>query len=95
MRLRAVRRGDYGNPDRAWAPEGFAGTEAPRRAIRARIEHGRAGAGAAEESREMHRSFGDPAHTPGLDHEARAVPCIDTRRKAGPGTMALAPRGQG
>ncbi len=95
MRLHAVRCRDYGDPNGEWTMRGFAGAGAARRAIRARIEHMRAGMGPAEELEEMYRSFGDHARTSGLHREAWAAPCIanPTCRQAGIGTLAPAPRG--
>ena len=96
MRLHAVRCRDYGDPDGEWTMKGFAGAGAARRAIRARIEDMRAGMGPAEELEKMYRSFGDHARTSGPHQEAWAAPCIanPTRRRAGIGTLASAPRGR-
>ena len=90
MSLHAVRCGDYGEPD------GERTAKAGHRVMRTRIEDVRAGIGAAGEMREMHRSFGDHARTPGFDHEAWAAHCIVTpaRRKAETDYLALEPRGR-
>jgi hypothetical protein len=98
--LHAVRCGDYGDPEEEWTVEGFAdaaaAAEYARRFIRAQIEDLRAETGSAEELREMYRSFGEYARTPGFDHEAWAAHCIATpaSRKAETDYLALEPRGR-